>query len=474
MEINKTIVIKPLLIVLGLVIFTIGVSYAYFQIAVSGNETTQTIAIDGSLLSIKYNSTETITATNVIPGWTGKKYFNVVTTNNSNKEIIYNINLNITKSNFYTTDTSGNSYLNYSLNECTSSSDKTCSTNITSTTLINIQSGKKTVETITSTKSETKYYVLILSFPNEDVAQKQTGTDGNSLVFNSYLTIETNTKASETMWTYNYQAPSTSVTEPYYTFTAPQTGTYKLETWGAQGGGDNTYIGGYGGYSTGTITLSASSKIYVYIGGAGSYCFGKGCNSLGGYNGGGNCTSYASEPSTTCGSGGGATHIATKTGLLSTLSSSLTNILIVSGSGGGANYVNGMNYASGGSGGGYKGVDSVDMGAKDFSANGGLYATGGNQSSGYAFGIGQGRTSSTSVGGGGGYYGGKGSTLNGAGGGSSYIGNTLLTNKAMYCYNCTESSDTSTKTTSTTCHSNIPTENCAKEGNGYARITLIS
>lgn len=59
-------------------------------------------------------------------------------------------------------------------------------------------------------------------------------------------------------------------------------------------------------------------------------------------------------------------------------------------------------------------------------------------------------------------------------GGSSYIGNALLTNKVMYCYNCTESSTETTKTISTTCHSSTPTENCAKEGNGYARITLIS
>ena len=32
----------------------------------------------------------------------------------------------------------------------------------------------------------------------------------------------------------------------------------------------------------------------------------------------------------------------------------------------------------------------------------------------------------------------------------------------------------STKTISTTCTSATPTENCAKQGNGYARITLVS
>lgn len=76
-------------------------------------------------------------------------------------------------------------------------------------------------------------------------------------------------------------------------------------------------------------------------------------------------------------------------------------------------------------------------------------------------------------GGGGGYYGGGAGGHGGAGGGSSYIGNPLLTNKSMYCYNCTTSSEESTKTFTTTCHSANATENCSKEGNGYAIITYI-
>lgn len=76
-------------------------------------------------------------------------------------------------------------------------------------------------------------------------------------------------------------------------------------------------------------------------------------------------------------------------------------------------------------------------------------------------------------GGGGGFYGGGASAHNGSGGGSGYIGNSLLTNKAMYCYNCEESTEESTKTISTTCAEETPTSNCAKKGNGYARITYI-
>ena len=79
------------------------------------------------------------------------------------------------------------------------------------------------------------------------------------------------------------------------------------------------------------------------------------------------------------------------------------------------------------------------------------------------------------AGGGGGYYGGGSGWVNGssAGGGSGYIGNSLLSSKVMYCYNCGQSSKENTKTVSTTCNEETPTENCAKKGTGYAKITYI-
>lgn len=44
----------------------------------------------------------------------------------------------------------------------------------------------------------------------------------------------------------------------------------------------------------------------------------------------------------------------------------------------------------------------------------------------------------------------------------------------MYCYNFQESSEEATKTISTTCANSTSTEECVKEGNDYAKITLIS
>ena len=227
------------------------------------------------------------------------------------------------------------------------------------------------------------------------------------------------------------------------TFTAPVSGTYQLEVWGAQGGSS----GGVGGYSVGTYTLTANQKIYINIGGAG----GNGVNGAGGYNGGGR--GYASTA--VCAGGGGATHIATISGLLSTLSSNKDKILIVAGGGGGYCESGG----TGGVGGGIKGGGSNP----------------GTQTGGASFGLGAGVSSGCCMrgGGGGGFYGGGHADNDKGYGGSGYIGNPLLTNKVMYCYNCTASSDAATKTISTTCTNAAATENCSKQGNGYAKVTYI-
>ena len=260
-------------------------------------------------------------------------------------------------------------------------------------------------------------------------------------------------------------------------FTVPKTGTYKLETWGAQGGksimnGAYQDIGGYGGYSIGFISLNKDETLYIYTGGHGSDGKINVADSLGGFNGGGN-GHWDKKDDDASGGGGSATHISRVAKLLFNLENNKSDILIVSGGGGGAAW----NYTSG-NGGGFNGTIGYKSEA--------LYSVNGTQISGYKFGQGGHGSDSAGTpggGGGGGYFGGYGGYiadvndhLNDAipgAGGSGYIGNSLLTNKAMYCYNCTESSEETTKTVSTTCAEETPTENCAKKGNGYARITYI-
>lgn len=252
------------------------------------------------------------------------------------------------------------------------------------------------------------------------------------------------------------------------TFTAPFSGTFKLETWGAQGstnlGTNGKTAGGYGGYSVGILNLKKDNNIYINVG----QNYNTTGEKLAAYNGGGIGDM----------SGGGATHIAFSSGELYTLENNINKIIIVSGGGGGEDTCPGWSTATetmvSGSGGGFKGVDSCLK-----PGYGGTQSEGGSGYNNGTFGKGgnSGLTGDSGGAGGGGFYGGGSGDdayYSSGGGGSGYIGNSLLTNKVMYCYNCEESTKENTKTISTTCNEETPTENCAKKGNGYARITLIS
>lgn len=279
------------------------------------------------------------------------------------------------------------------------------------------------------------------------------------------------------------QSTSFDFTGKIQSYAIPVSGTYKVEVWGASGGYGydstrSTGGGGYGGYSVGEIELEYNQKLYIAIGGEGkSNCQTTTCN--GGYNGGSASSKWAGGDGTGLwtGGGGGATHVAlSNKGELKNYSSNKTDVLIVAGGGGGADYYQWSKYdshpdgvASGGSGGGFKGVN----GTQTTTTNKNIAGT---QESGYSFGTAGTTYTSDSVGGsGGGWYGGTSNVQHVSGaGGSGYIGNTRLTNKHMTCFNCETSTTESTKTNSTTCKSEIATSDCSKLGNGYAKITLLT
>ena len=274
--------------------------------------------------------------------------------------------------------------------------------------------------------------------------------------------------------------PSTTYTNSgEQIYTIPSTGIYKLEVWGAQGGQYSTYTPGYGAYSVGYANLIKDTKLYIVNGGSGILASANATFTNGGYNGGGQANYGA-------GTGGGATHIAKVSGLLSTLSSQTGNILIVAGGGGGTGVYNANEI--GGSGGGIIGVTGGHNSSSWAGGGGGGTQTGGGslgsgnvQGTVGTFGSGgkggyESEFTQGAGGGGGGYYGGAGGSARngGGGGGSGYIGNSLLTNKYMYCYNCTTSNDVNTKTYTTTNVSATPTADYAKSGSGAARITFVS
>ena len=134
------------------------------------------------------------------------------------------------------------------------------------------------------------------------------------------------------VWNYDYTGGEQN-------FTAPTTGTYKLETWGAQGGSlDSTYYGGYGGYSNGQTKLTANNTIYINVGQGGTSCktndLQNSCVVSRSYNGGGACETLTGYYNSNimyrfCGSGGGATHISFNKGELSQQASILSKLLLV-------------------------------------------------------------------------------------------------------------------------------------------------
>ena len=256
-----------------------------------------------------------------------------------------------------------------------------------------------------------------------------------------------------------------------YSLLITQTGSYKLEVWGAQGTyvtSQSTYPAGLGGYSYGNASLTANNYIYV--------CTGNKGHEYGLYAG--HPSAWTSHTTTnfeqwrpwngggfghSC--GGGATHMASSLrgdGQLANYASYTGEVYIVAGGGGGNENSKASDGGQGGHGGGSSGgngtgIANVTMsnaqngkgGTSSAGGAGGTAYTGGYAGGAGTFGKGGNSATTTQyergAGGGGGWYGGGGSfTYAGCGGGGSgYIGG--VTGGSM--------------------------TSGVRSGNGYARIT---
>ena len=203
-------------------------------------------------------------------------------------------------------------------------------------------------------------------------------------------------------------------TGDYQEYEIKESGYYRIQCWGADGGysvgnGSRKANGGTGGYTSGIIYLEKGEKIYIYVGGHGEDAT-VGKDSQNGYNGGGLGT-WDHEDDETAGAGGGATDIRLVANEWNDFESLKSRIMVAAG-GGGASWE-----TEGGAGGGLEGLTNRKISVP------------GTQTSGYKFGIGQdgyGTGKNDGVGGaGGGYYGGTTSNYaDGAeagAGGSSYV-----------------------------------------------------
>lgn len=286
----------------------------------------------------------------------------------------------------------------------------------------------------------------------------------------------------------------------YQVFTAPISGTYKVELWGAQGGGTDYSTkgvspGGKGAYTVGTIYLNEKETIYIYVGGGGPNVtidnVGNETTYFSNYNGGGAGT-FDTNESPNSGEhgfpGGGATDIRVLSGLWDNDNSLKSRIMVAAGGGGGGWSGNGSSdqyYANGGGhGGALSGI--APPGASN--------STVGTQTTGFAFGTGGlGRfgvppNNNGTGGGGGGYYGGDSGLVfskpNASGsGGSSFISGFPGVNAIKD--DGTPSNQTKhfsgyvfknmdMKSGNQTFPSPSGTNETGHTGNGYARITLLN
>lgn len=160
----------------------------------------------------------------------------------------------------------------------------------------------------------------------------------------------------------------------------------------------NSYWGGAGGYSTGILSLSAPTSIYLYTGGYGNYSSDstKGKTNAGGFNGGGSSKiRWYTSTYSSGGGGGGASDIRIGQDSL------YARVIVAGGGGGGA----GESNASVKQGGGLTGNSAVEeyKATQTKAGTNGSFGQGANATGSYNYNYGPG-------GGGGGWYGGGAST----------------------------------------------------------------
>lgn len=256
-------------------------------------------------------------------------------------------------------------------------------------------------------------------------------------------------------------------------------GRYKLEVWGAQGGyrSNETYAG-KGGYSTGILTLTEQTNLFVRVGGSGN-TGGK----YGGFNGGGKRSSYPG--------GGGASDIRIGT-------DDVNHRVIVAGGGGSdggaakpGRYGGGLSGGDVGSSGSANGYGTAGYGGTQTGNSGGASwiaqepstatTTDADAKSGFGFG-GNGIKKNNGFGGagGGGWYGGTGRVPDssgdddgGGGGGSGFVLDGANIPEGFGLTETHYLKDAETIDGSKTFVSPDGTSETGHTGDGYARITPL-
>ena len=207
-----------------------------------------------------------------------------------------------------------------------------------------------------------------------------------------------------TEWNFNYIGTGKKV--------ILKPGKYKLECWGASGGGrfDEWTECAKGGYSKGELTLKKETILYVYAGESGYKKFSN-ISDWAGFNGGGRGPNEGVDPKfTTC--GGGATDIRLIGGVWNDEQGLLSRIIVA----GGGGSIGISSFSSIGLGGGFAG--GMGVGAGTTCTGGTQYEGGVTVNSNGNGSFGKGGIGNVCAGGGG-WYGGAGASSSGVGGGGS-------------------------------------------------------
>ena len=260
----------------------------------------------------------------------------------------------------------------------------------------------------TGTLATTEVKTLVVGIVNNSTSTTLVnlgvvGSTTSSLGLSSSRIIITDTYVPEILVTDEVLAANTNTTTTTETVTQEFTeaksyeitlgkGSHTLEVWGAQGGSYSTYLGGKGGYSKGTLTLTEDTTAFVYVGGQPATVSTNRAVVPGGFNGGGNGYNRWYSSTYTYGQGGGgASDIRIGTDSL------YARVIVAGGGGGSASADGSAKYGGGTTGGsaqsGY-GASQTSAGTNGSFGQGGSATTSGNN---YKYGSG---------GGGGGWYGG--------------------------------------------------------------------
>jgi hypothetical protein len=263
-----------------------------------------------------------------------------------------------------------------------------------------------------------------------------------------------------------------SVYEFYYTgniveFTVPTSGTYKIEAWGAMGGGGTTLMGPKGAYSKSFVLLNKDERIKILVGEKGYPGNNNGDYIYCGGGGGGTFIAKDRTPLCVAGGGGSLTRDAYSP-IQSHACGQSTQLSANSGSGQATLKMGGIStYGAGEGGFEGNGGDGSKWGKGGYSfINGGARQTSGTgYTSNIAYGgFGGGASNHGECGytaGGGGYTGGSPSnvwnTIQGGGGGSYFEG--------FFNHEVSEAISG--------CNVSLPT-NPGTNGNGFAKLTLLT